>query len=225
MYNEASIQVLLERIGWHPAIEPTDIVLTAENVVSTSGRFFNGFNPLAIVENVNASITNKDATNDTLNEVLATLKTEGVLDVLSKVYNLNTRATAAVTNFVTSLNYASDYSDSIIANQQAFDDAIGLSVAIKTLEMLRTTNRSNDRTNNPKIDIGTINEYFYGAVTNEGHVLARGLIARYGEVIGDLIDVLFPVVYPEGSEITTDSNGNSTVKVKKPAVLRAYIGW
>lgn len=220
MYNETSIQALIERIGWYPAIEPTDIVLTEDNLVSTSGRFFNGFNPIAIVENVKASITNKDADNDTLNEVLADLRKEGVMDVLAKVYNLNVRATAAVTNFVTSLNYAADYSTSILTNQQSFDKAIGLSVVIKTLEMIRTTYRSNGRVNGAKPDATEIQEYFHGAFTERGHVLTKGLYAQYEEAIGDLINVLFPLKYPDDAEVTVNPDGSVTVKTgKRPKLI------
>lgn len=215
MYNQESIDTLIARIGWAPALEPATIEVSAENQESSSGRFFNGFNPLAIVENVYAALPNKDATNDTLNEELARLRLEGVMDVLQKVYNLNIRATAAVTNYVISVNYAADYSGSIITNQQSFDDAIGLSVVIKALEMLRTTNRSNQRTNNPKIDLNEIQEFFHGAFTQTGQVLTKGLYAQYKEAIGKLIDVLFPVKYPEGAEVTTNPDGSVTVKMKE----------
>lgn len=224
MYNEESIQALINRIGWAEAVPPTDITISEENKESESGRYFNSFNPLVVVENVFAAITNKSADNDTLNSELARLKEDGVKDVLLKVYNLNTRATAAVTNFVTSLNYASDYSASIVANQQSFDDAIGLSVAIKALELISTTNRSNERANNPKISAQDIQAAFHGAFT-VNRVISKGLLAQYNDAIHDLIEVLFPVSYPPGSEVVVGPDGGVTVKTTPKPILKGRKVW
>lgn len=225
MYNEASIEALVKRIGWAEAVPPTTIVVSEDNLESTSGRYFNSFNPLVIVENILASITNKDADNDTLNTELSRLRSDGVNDVLLKVYNLNTRATAEVTNFVTSINYAADYSASIVANQQSFDDAIGLSVAIKSLELISTTNRSNARANNPKIDNQEIQAFFHGAFSATGKVISKGLYAQYAEAIGKLIEVLFPVSYPESSEVIVGSDGGVTVKTTPKPTLKGRRVW
>lgn len=218
MYNNDSIQALYDRIGWADALEPTDIEVSEENKESTSGRFFNSFNPLVIVENIFATLPNKDATNDTLNAELLRLKKDGVSDVLMKVFNTNIRATAAVTNYATSVNYASDYSGVIIASQQSFDDVIGLSVAIKSLELIMTTVRSNQKANNPNIDRDILS-YLHGSFTNE-RVITPGLYAQYREAIDDLINVLFPLSYPEGAIIDGDK-----VIIKPRPILRGVKPW
>lgn len=224
MYNQTSIDTLINRIGWAEAMPPSTIVVSEENKESTSGRYFNSFNQLATVENVNASITNKDADGDTLNEYLATMRKDGVMDVLAKVYNLNTRATASETNGIISLNYAGDYSVSIQVNQQAFDDAIGLSVAIKALELIKTTNRSNGKTNNPNIDKIEVFDFLHGAFSPTGKVITKGLYAQYRESVGKLIDVLFPVRYPDG-EVVIDPDGGVTVTTKPKPIITGRKVW
>lgn len=204
MYNTESIQALIGRIGWYEPIPPTTITLATENEASESGRYFNFFNPLVTVENVFASIPNKDVDNDTLNAILSRLKVEGVMDVLSKVYNLNTRATAAVTNNVISTNYALDYSDIIILSKSYFDEAIGYSVAIKTLELLLTTERSNRSTVANKEQYDAIPQYLKGWFNKDGNKVSNGLDAIYAETIKKLIDVLFPIIYPSGAVIGAD---------------------
>lgn len=218
MYNNDSIQALYDRIGWAEAQEPTSIEVSAENKESTSGRFFNSFNPLVIAENIFATLTNKEATNDTLNAELLRLKQDGIKDVLMKVYNTNIRATAAVTNYATSVNYASDYSGVIIASAQSFDDVIGLSVVIKSLESIMTTNRSNLRANNPNIDKDILS-YLHGSFTVD-RVITPGLYAQYREAIDDLINVLFPLSYPDGAIIDGDK-----VIIKPRPTLRGRQLW
>lgn len=195
MYSQEAIGVLKNRIGWYPAIAPTPIVITNENQISVSGRYFNGFNPIATVENIKASIYNKDADDVTLNVELDRLRNEAVLDVLQKVYNTNSRATAAVTNSIISMNYALDYSGNIILNQAKFDEAIGLSGTIKALELIQTTQRSNLNTHNARIDMENLKNAFHGSFAATGQVISKGLYAQYREAAATLIKVLFPVQY------------------------------
>jgi len=204
LYNTQSIEALIGRIGWYEPIPPTSISLTHENGLSESGRYFSFFNPLVTVENVFDSIPNKDVDNTTLNAILARLKAEGVMDVLSKVYNLNTRATAAVTNDIISINYALDYSDVIILRKASFDEAIGYSVAIKTLELLLTTQRSNRNTVANKAQYDAIPQYLKGWFNPDGTIVSKGLDAVYAETIEKLINVLFPTRIPDGSILDPD---------------------
>lgn len=226
MYNPSSIDVLINRIGWYDAMPPTSLVIDAGNTQTESGVYANSFHSLATVENVYASLDNKSATNDTLNDILLKIKRDAVVDVLSKVYNLNTRATARFNNLIESLNYLPDYTDSIIVNKQYFDETLGLSMAVKALEYLRLTNRSNSNTTNPKLREEELFIALNGAYTQEGRALTKGLYAQYRESLGNLIDVLFPLKYPEGSEIIVDEDGNQTVKVKpKPILKNATWKW
>lgn len=206
MYNDTSIEELIKRIGWQQPVPPTTLVLSSENGESTSGRYFNAFNPMVTIESVAASIINKDADNDAVNELLVQLRKEGVMQVLSDVYNLNTRATAYITNNVTSVNYLTDYSGVIIAKSQYFDEAIGYSVAVKTLQLLIATIRSNRQTTSIKADYEQLMQYLEGSYTVQGQLISEGLLARYKQTIGRLIDVLFPTTIPDGSVI--DENGN-----------------
>lgn len=229
MYNQQSIDLLINRIGWYPAIEPSTIEVSVSNQQSESGRFFNGFNPFVIAENVKASIVNKDADNDTLNLTLANLRKEGVMDVLQKVFNLNPRASQeTINNVITSVNYEPSliYDAMIDSNRQAFDEVIGLSVCIKALELIATTNRSNHASNNPKISNEMIQDFFHGAYSETGRVITKGLLARYREAIGMLINVLFPITYPPGSEVSVGGDGGISVNAPTtPPTLRARKVW
>lgn len=218
MYNNTSIETLIKRIGWQQPVPPTTLVLSSENGESTSGRYFNAFNPMVTIESVAASIINKDADNDAVNELLAQLRKEGVMQVLSDVYNLNTRATAYITNNVISINYLSDYSGVIIDKSQYFDEAIGFSVAVKTLQLLIATVRSNRQTVSNKFDYEQLMQYLEGSYTVQGQLMSEGLLARYKQTIGRLIDVLFPTQLPDGAIV--DGNGN----VLRP-VLRGVRPW
>lgn len=218
MYDNTSIQALIDRIGWLQPLPPTNIVLSSENEESQSGRFFNAFNPLVTVENVKASIHNKDSNDATLNSYLYQLKIDGVMDVLNKVYNLNVRAVRPVDNLITSLNYSPDYSSSIELNQQSFDEAIGYSVSIKTLELLLSSPRSNRNTVSNGFTIEQIYQYLEGSFTSEGRLVSQGLRAMYMESIGKLINVLFPVSYPDGAIINSD--GTVTLPLKPTLIAR-----
>lgn len=218
MYNTESIQALLGRIGWYEPILPTSIILAPENGASESGRYFSFFNPLVTVENVFASIPNKDVDNTTLNAILNRLKVEGVMDVLSKVYNLNTRATAAVTNDIISIKFALDYSNVIILSKSYFDEAIGYSVAIKTLELLLTTERSNLKTVANKSQYDAIPQYLKGWFNPDGNIVSKGLDAVYAETIIKLINVLFPTKVIDGGTLNPDGT------VSRP-ILRGVKIW
>lgn len=205
MYNTESINVLIDRVGWANVIEPSDIVVSEENLTSTSGRLFNSFHQLVTVENVFSAIPNKNANVQELNGKLYELKRQSVLDVLHKVYDMNLLATSATHNGFTSLNYlvGQDYSNIIIERSPVFDEAIGIRIAIKALELMLTTSRSNINTSNAKYSYNAIREALDGSFTAEGKLLSYGLYAKYNKVINDTINVLFLV--KAGPEIYGDA--------------------
>lgn len=206
-------------------MEPTDLVIDAENVLSESGRYVNSFHTLATVENVYAALINKDATSEVLNTELLKLKNDAATDVLVKVYSSNTRAAYRFNNLVESINYNLDYTDSIVLNKQYFDECIGLSLAIKALEYLKFTNRSNNKTNNPRIIDNQVIESLHGAFAENGARVAEGLYYQYGQAIGKLIDVLFPVKYPDNAIVTTNPDGSVKVELKPKPTLKAIRQW
>jgi len=223
MYSIESKEILVNRVGWYPAIQPSTIVLTDENTESVSGRYFNGFNSLVTVENVFASLSNKDATNETLQVELERLKSEGVSDVLGKVFDTNTLAAYPVLNNVISLNYALDYSNVILDFQQVFDEAIGYSVAVKTMEMIATTIRSNRTTVSNIISLDLLYQQLEGSFTQEGRLVSQGARAMYAEAIGKVINVLFPVKYPDGAILTPDGDGGIVVALPLNPTLKGNL--
>jgi len=219
MYNNSSIDTLKNRVGWFAPVQPTDLVITVENELSDSGLFVNSFHALATVEKVWWSIENPDVEQDTLNEVLAKIKVDAATDVLLKVYDLNIRAKYKFNNLIESLNYLEYYTESIVLNVNAFTEVIGLSMAIKCLELLRLTTRSNKTTNSFKLTDADFFEALHGAYTKEGVSLTKGLYAQYREAVSNLIDVLFPTKIPDGATLNTDGT------VKLAPTLKALRIW
>lgn len=194
MYNEQSKIALESRIGWsNPILPNTEIALTPENVVSVSGRYFNSFHQLAIVENVFYTIPNKDVTNDNLNEFLTNLKKQVVLQVLNRVFDGNIYAVTKSTNEFVSLNYSTDYSDLIIEKQSLFDEAIGYLMASKCMQLFLTTSRSNSKERTIQTSYQVLKVELEGVRDENGKVIANGVSQMADLAIANIISILFPI--------------------------------
>jgi len=219
VYNISSIDTLKNRVGWFAPVQPTNLVITPENEATDSGLFVNSFHALATVEKVFKSIENVDVTQDTLNVILAKIKVDAAVDVLHKVYDVNMRARYRFNNLIESLNYLTDYTDSITVNASSFTDVIGLSMAIKTIEQLRLTVRSNKDTNSYKLTDADLYQALHGVYTPEGKNVTIGLYGQYREALALLIDVLFPTKIPDGATLNPDGT------VKLAPTLKALRIW
>jgi len=219
MYNNSSIDTLKNRVGWFAPVQPTDLVITVDNELSDSGLFVNSFHALATVEKVWKSIENADVTQDTLNTVLAKTKVDAAIDVLNKVYDLNIRAKYKFNNLIESLNYLEDYTESITLNINAFTEAIGLKMAIITIERLRLTVRSNKDTNSYKLADAELYQALNGVYTEEAKQVSIGLYGQYRESLALLINVLFPTKLPDGATLNPDGT------VKLAPTLKALRIW
>ncbi len=213
MYNPASIQVVFERIGWAPAVPPTEITVSEDNLLTVSGRFFNGFHQVVTAENIVACIPNKKVTNDVLNDFLMQLRTDTVAEVFNRVFDTNPRANYQFTPKEYSVNYALDYSDVIIAKSRAFDEALGLVMARRVMQLLLATSRSNDLERAIGMNYSQLKGETSGFFTEQGVLIAEGMQQKADAEIVTLINMLFPV-----AEITTDivpsPGGGGTLEIK-----------
>lgn len=193
MYDQTSIQLLIDRIGWNSPIQPnTDIVLSPENEESTSGRFFDSFHQLSIVENVFACINNKDVDNDSLNDILLKMKKDSVLEVLNKVFDTNPLANLKNQEEVVSLNYKSDYSFDIQNKVSLFDDAIGYAMAVRCLQMFISSSRSNLKERKITQSYEALKVELEGVINEQGVLIAKGAIGYYDASIINAIKIIFP---------------------------------
>jgi hypothetical protein len=153
MYDASAIAALTGRIGWAAPMAPTSKVLTDENSVGTSGRTFDSFHAMCIVENVeecmpisNANTASVGITNDVLNAYLTKLREQAALKVLNRVFDSNEAANYRDVSCGTRVDISgTDYSSTIIARPGLFTEAYGLQVAYDCLEMFLTSARSNLR--------------------------------------------------------------------------------
>lgn len=193
MYDQSSIQLLINRIGWSNPIQPnTEITLSTQNLESASGRFFDSFHKLCTVENVFSCIPNKDVNSDSFNSYLLKMKKDSVLEVLNKVFDTNQLANIKKSENVESLNFKSDYSLDIVNKVSLFDDAIGYSMSIRCLQLFISSTRSNIKQRDIVHNYETLKSELEGVVNQEGILIAKGAIGYYDASIINAIKILFP---------------------------------
>lgn len=193
MYDQTSIQLLIDRIGWSNPIQPnSEIILSPENVESVSGRFFDSFHQLSIVENVYKCITNKDVGDTEFNDFLLKMKKDCVLEVLNKIFDTNPLANLSKTEDVKSLNYKSDYTSDIALKTSLFDDAIGYAMAVRCLQLFISSTRSNNTERKIGQSYELLKVELEGVVNTEGVLVAKGAIGYYDASIINAIKIIFP---------------------------------
>lgn len=193
MYNNTSIQSLVDLVGWGlPVMPNTQITLTDANKKSDSGRFFNSFHQLATVENVFDCISNLDVDSNNLNVFLAKVKRDAVLDVLSKVFDKNILANTPSTEEFISLNYAVEYDAMIADKKNVLVEAIGYRACITILELFITSIRSNVTLKVLKADYNFLQSEVSGIRDVNGRLLTNGIENYYNVAITDAISILFP---------------------------------
>ena len=196
LYNETTIQSLIDRIGWFEAIQPSAITLDPSNSESESGRFFNSFHQLCTIENVNSCIPNPGADNTALNDFLYKMKRDSVLEVLSGVFDNNPLAYRATQEIdgktVTSLGYRAEYNDVVAQKISIFDNAIGYSMAVRCLQLFLTTNRSNRDKKVIDLSYDQMKLELEGFFNEYGKLIAQGSFQKYQHAVDLIIEILFP---------------------------------
>lgn len=215
MYNLESKTALEGRIGWDNPIPPnTDITLTVENTASASGRYFNSFHQLSIVENVFKSVVNLDIDNTAFNAYLLKMRKDCVAEVLNKIFDTNPYANAKLNPNWESPNYKTDYSTVILSKQSLFDDCIGYAMAIKCLQLYLSTTRSSNTERKNAEFYQIVKTELEGVVNKDGVLIATGINGQYNTSILNAISILFPIIGKEvaGSGGSGGSGGKATQK-------------
>lgn len=191
-YDSATVDYLIDRLGWENAVPPSSIVVSAENHTSTSGRYYDEFFKMSIVENIEAAIHNSDATELTLNEFLFKLKKEAVMNMLDRVFDSNERAFYKTGNGGCVVDISGkDYSAIIPTKGRLFDAAIGYSMAKSVIQLLLTTGRENGTNRDNKFDYNYLKGELEGLKDENGEVF-KGINGYLNIEIGKIINILFP---------------------------------
>lgn len=193
MYDNTAISSLIRRVGWRQAIQPNlAIVIDATNIISDSGRYFNDFHKLAIVENAVSGMPNAKVTSLVYNEFLYDMKKAAVLKVLSAVFDINPRANYTFNGLGLRIDTSNtDYTNTIITRSNLFDEAIGYQVAYDTIELMLLTGRSNMEERLAKMNFNEM-KIEMGDFYHEGELVGKGILGKLNSVIERIIDILFP---------------------------------
>lgn len=133
MYSDAIIDTLETRVGWSlPINSEFPYVIDAFNLQSDSGRYFQYFYMYVTVENVLATLPNRDETEVEFNQFLKDLRRQSVYDALTLVIDQDP-------NYDNTLNHDTYINDHL----RLFDDVIGYCVAKKLIQLLVMSTRSN----------------------------------------------------------------------------------
>lgn len=193
MYDNTSIQVLVDRVGWALPIPPSTIVLTSDNTKSDSGRYFDAFHKMAIVENVFNVQPNHNISNADFNVYLYGLKKAATMKVLSAIFDLNERANLSIATSGLRVDISStDYSHMITTRASIFDDCIGYQVSCDVLELMLLTTRSNQTESVSKYNYQQLKVELDGFTNEGGHLVSKGVHFKLNASIIKAIDILFP---------------------------------
>ncbi|TDO68742.1 hypothetical protein EV143_1204 [Flavobacterium chryseum] len=181
MYSQEAIDALLNRIGWSELSSGLPFVLTPENLMAESGKKFNWYHSLILIDNIYAAVPEVEMSETNFNAYLSDIRKQAVLSVLTSILD-------------TYVDYdpATDYSTIIIERPTLFDDAIGLSVAIKMIELFISTTRSNFNERSAKMSYQALKVELEGAKNDNGHFIAKGIVYKMEQSIKKAQKVIFP---------------------------------
>lgn len=77
---------LIKRLGWRQPTIAGSPVLNADNLQSTSGRYFQSFHSLVTIEKLKAVCEDKDISDDDFNTYLSNLQNDAILRCLNEVF-------------------------------------------------------------------------------------------------------------------------------------------
>ena len=166
--------IIKTRVGWKQEID-SPINVSAINLVTDSGRFFQDEHSSVTIRNIMDSQPVVDISQVNMNTILTQLRDAAVYRVISDVFKKKDIVQAVVD-----------------ANETLFDEAILLQMVIMVSEIIITSSRSNksQRFGDGFIDklhfdvIGSSNVRF--AVTNRNYKYSMGITSRYGVEINEL---------------------------------------
>lgn len=181
MYSQESIDVLVNRIGWSELSSDLPFGLSDENKTAESGKTFNWYHSLVLVDAIYAAVPEVNMEDADFNEYLSTIRKQAVTSVLTSILDAH-------------IDYdpTKDYSNILTGRPTLFDDAIGFSVAIKMIELFISTTRSNFQERSAKMSYQTLKIELEGAKNDNGHFVARGIVYKLEQSIKYAQKIIFP---------------------------------
>lgn len=176
MYSQATIDILIKRVGWVNPIDSSFVlVLDARNTDATSGRDFQFYHGYVTLKNIKAILPNRNETDIEFNQYLYDLRVQSVLTALYLVIDKDP-----------AYDPLFDHDGYINSRLPLFDEVIGIVHAQKVLSLLANSIRSNriERINADVLALGlsTTQEQLDGAVGS-----ARPAFNKVIRVIGTKI--------------------------------------
>lgn len=171
---EAKAKVI-NRLGWFDDKTVAGFVLSAENQVSESGRFFQDEHSAVTLMNINASQPDKSITTDGFNAFLTRMKNSTVNHVLADVFDRQ---------------YISD--KLFVEFPEALDNAISLRMVIVVSELINTSTRDNIQERFAQDFIAKLNYDIFReaqnkfAVSRSDYRYQMGISTRYGFEIANI---------------------------------------
>lgn len=181
MYSQEAIDVLINRIGWSDLSSGLPFGLTPENKTANSGKMFNWYHSLVLVDNIYASVPEIEMSEDNFNKYLDDIRKQAVLTVLTSILDTHE-----------DYDLVKDYSNIITQRSAIFDDAIGYSVAVKMIELFISTTRSNSEERSAKMSYNALKVELEGAKNDNGHFVAKGIIFKLEQSIKKAQKIIFP---------------------------------
>lgn len=179
MYSTESILSLEDRIGFG-ALEISVEVIPAHRV-GTSGRELPFFHRLANLRNIYATAEESFSSETNFNAHLLQLKKDAVKHVLTSIFELHK-------DYLPS----EDYSELLLERPMLFDDAIGYTLAVSTIEQMMSTNRSNIEERNAKLAVDKLRMELEGVKDSYGNVQMNGLKREQYYAIKKAVEIIFP---------------------------------
>jgi hypothetical protein len=142
--------ILIDRIGWKDDNTVKGVVLSANNLLSNSGRYFQDEHSAITLANIRDCQPIPNILNDDFNDYLYNLKKSVSLKVLSDVFEKD---------------YVDDNLFTIYPT--VFDEVISLRMVIDVSEILMTSTRSNSIERFTKDFIGKLNYDIYREAPNK----------------------------------------------------------
>ena len=182
MYSESSKILISKRVGWSV---PTDSLFSVEisedNQTATSGRYVNSFHQLATVENLFFTIDENKTGEYEFNKTLYSMLKEASIEVLNKVLDQHK-----------DYDFDKDYDSEIEKYQSLFDEPLGYLLAIKSIELLVSSNRSNAVERNSKLSFQMLKMELEGVKNDNGHCISEGLNSKFYTALKNAQKKIFP---------------------------------
>ncbi len=181
MYSQEAIDAIVNRIGWSELSSGLPFDLSEENKTAESGKTFNWYHSLVLVDNIYAAVPEVNMADEEFNNYLSEIRKQAVASVLTSILDYHP-----------DYDPKKDYSNIITDRPTLFDDAIGYSVAIKMIELFLSTTRSNFQERSAKMSYQTLKVELEGARNDNGHFVAKGIIYKLEQSIRKAQKVIFP---------------------------------